>query len=41
MIRERYRYHGLLLAVFKRAYSICKALLDAVTDASFMSMLYT
>lgn len=40
MVRERYRYHGLLLASFKKEYGICKALLDTITDANFIALLY-
>ncbi len=40
MIRERYRYHGLLLGAFKKEYKICKALLDTITDPGFIGLLY-
>ncbi|KAI9557040.1 hypothetical protein GHT06_016837 [Daphnia sinensis] len=40
MIRERYRYHGLLLATFKKSFPICKALLDTITDPRFIGLLY-
>lgn len=41
MVRERYRYHALLLATFKKEFPICKAILDTITDPSFMTLLYT
>jgi len=41
MVRERYRYHALLLATFKKEFAICKTILETITDPSFMALLYT
>lgn len=41
MVRERYRYHSLLMAAFSRKHDVCKAVLETITDPHFFSLLYT